>query len=354
MTAMWRMCWVLLSLLASDPLQAAERVFDFGATPTVGPPPGWRSALAGEGLPGEWRVVLDQAPEAVEVPAPGAAAVAQRTVIAQVSPDPTDERYPLLIYEGERLGDFQLRLRFKTVAGTVERMCGVAFRLQDEKNFYVVRASSLGNSFRFYRVHNGVRDAPIGPSLPIPSGVWHELVVTATGNRFRFEFNGQEPIPELTDNTFAEGQIALWTKSDSVSHFADLRLTYTPRDPLVKELVRDALERYPRLVDLRVYATSRQRSELHVVAAKHTADLGLSGGTTEQEVLAQNVPFAGKGSRSYLVTLPLHDVNGDPIAAVRVELDTFFGQTEQNAVARAQAVVRRMARRVTTLEELTR
>ena len=69
--------------------------------------------------------------------------------------------------------------------------------------------------------------------------------------------------------------------------------------------------------------------------------------------MARNVPFAGKGKRSYLVTLPLHDLNGDVIGAVRVEMDTFPGQTEDNAVARALPVVRRMEQRVTTLKELT-
>ena len=332
---------------------AAELVFDLGGAATNAPPPGWRAALVGSGPPPDWQVRLDDAPEAVAVPAPGAARPAQRAVLAQLSTDPTDERFPLLIYDGQTLGDFRLSLRFKTVAGKVERMAGVAFRLQDEKNFYVVRASALGSSFRFYRVFNGARDAPIGPAIPIPSGVWHELVVEATGNRFCFQLNGQEPIPELTDNTFREGKLALWTKSDSVSYFTDLQLVYTPREVRAQELVRYALQQYPRLKDLRIYATTPARPGLHVVGAKSPDDLGQPGGSAEQEVMTRNLPFAGKGRRSYLVTLPLHDLNGDVIGAVRVEMDTFPGQTDDNAVARALPVVRRMERRVTTLKELT-
>lgn len=334
-------------------VNAAELVFELGGQATNAPPAGWRSALAGTGQPGDWRVVLDAAPEAAEAPAPGAARVAQRAVIGQVSTDATDERFPLLIYEERRFGDFRWTLRFKTVAGRVEQMAGVAFRLQDERNYYVVRASALGNSFRFYRVLEGQRDAPIGPSLPIASGVWHELVVEATGNRFRFRLDGQEPIPELTDSTFREGKLALWTKSDSVSYFTDLRLTYTPREALALELVRDALEQYPRLIDLRIYAGTAARPELHVVGAKQAEDLGEPGGATEQDVIARRLPYAGKGRRSYLVTLPLLDKNGDAIAAVRVEMSTFPGQTEANAVARAQAVLKRIEGRVTTLNELT-
>jgi len=332
---------------------AAQRAFDLGDVATNAPPAGWRAALAGEGPPPNWQVRLDDAPGAVSVPAPGAASPAQQTVIAQVSTDPTDERYPLLIYDAERFGDFRLTLRFRTVAGKVERMAGVAFRLQDEKNFYVVRASTLGNSFRFYRVFKGARDAPIGPSVSIASGEWHELTVEARGNRFHFHLDGREPIPEVTDNTFAEGKLALWTKSDAVSHFTDLQLEYTPREARAQELVRDALQRYPRLQDLRLYATTTARPELHVVAAKHPADVGQPGGKTEQDVIARDTPFAGKARRSYLVTMPLHDLNGDAIGAVRIEMDTFPGQTEDNALARARPVVQRMERHVTTLKELT-
>lgn len=349
---MWRLL-LLLAGLAAPRANAAELVFDLGGRATNAPPSGWRPALAGTGAASDWRVLLDTAPEAVETPAPGAARVAQRAVIAQVSPDPADERFPLLIYDELSFGDFRLTLRFKTVSGRVEQMAGVAFRLQDERNFYVVRASSLGSSFRFYRVLDGQRAAPIGPAIPVASGVWHDLVVEATGNRFRFWLNGQEPIPELTDSTFREGKLALWTKSDSVSYFADLRVSYTPREALARELVRDALERYPRLIDLRVYATTAARPELHVVGAKQSEDLGLAGGTTEQEVIARRTPYAGKGKRGYLVTLPLLDQNGDAIAAVRVEMRSFPGQTEANAITRARAVVERMERRVTTLKELT-
>lgn len=349
------MRWILgLALgLGTWPAAAAELVLDLGDAPTNTPPSGWRAALAGTGLPSDWHVRLDEAPGAVQTPAPGAASGAQRTVLAQVSTDRTDERFPLLIYDPLTLGDFRLALRFKTVGGTIEQMAGVAFRLQDEKNFYVVRASTLGGSFRFYRVFNGVRDAPIGPAIPIPSGVWHELVIEATGNRFRFQLDGKEPIPELTDSTFREGKLGLWTKSDSVSYFTDLRLVFTPREARAQELVRDALEKYPRLQDLCIYASTSRRAELHVVGAKTPDDIGQAGGVTEQDVMAQNRPFVGKGKRSYLVTLPLHDLNGDVIAAVRVQMDTFPGQTEDNAVTRALPVVRRMERRVTTLKELT-
>jgi hypothetical protein len=48
----------------------------------------------------------------------------------------------------------------------------------------------------------------------------------------------------------------------------------------------------------------------------------------------------------------LHDRNGEIAAAVRVILQSFPGQTEKNAVARAQPIVKEMENRVRTAKDL--
>lgn len=348
-----RGCCGWLGLLVALRLGAAELVFDLTTEPVGAPPRGWRSAVAGEGPAGDWQIRLDSPAEMATPAAPGAASGVRQPVIAQVSTDATDERYPVLIYEREDFGDFVLRLRFKTVAGEREQMAGVAFRLQDERNFYVVRASALGNTFRFYRVFEGRRDPPIGPSIPIQPGTWHELVVEARGNKFRFRLDGREPIPELTDNTFRTGKLALWTKSDSVTYFTDLRLTYTPLVPRAQELVNELMRKYPRLLGLRIYSTTPRRPELHVVAASDPAELGRPGGEVERAVLDTRTPYAGRAGRTWVTTLPLLDVNGEAVAAVRFELRAARGQNAADAVARARPLLQQMQARIQTHADLT-
>lgn len=342
-------CWLLGPLVATG----AEKVFDLTKLKPEELPTGFRSALAGTGKPGEWRILLDEVPLTFAPLTAEAAKTRKLPVIAQTSTDPADERFPLLIYDDEVFGDFTLSVRFKAVSGLVEQMAGIAFRLQDERNFYVVRASSRGRTFRFYRVFNGQRDDPIGPEIDIPSGVWHELIINCRGNRFRLQLNGQEPIPEITDNTFSEGKVALWTKSDSVSYFTDLRLNYTPREALAQSLVRDALLKNPRLLGVRIVASTSKRKELHVVASSNPAEIGQPGNQYEQECVANGTILSGKGDQKAIVTMPLHDRNGDPIAAVRLELRPFTGQTEKNLLARARPIVKAMEPRVTSLKDLT-
>jgi hypothetical protein len=50
--------------------------------------------------------------------------------------------------------------------------------------------------------------------------------------------------------------------------------------------------------------------------------------------------------------MPLLDRNGDIIAAARVIMKSFPGQTEQNALVRATPIVREMQSRINSLQDL--
>src|SRR5437870_4926462 len=126
---------------------SAERKFDFSQFHENETPKGFRSTVAGSGKPGDWKVLLEDVPPLLPPLSPDARVVSKHAVIAQLAQDQTDEHFPLLIFEDETFDDFTLSTRFKTVRGDKEQMAGIAFRIQDERNYYVVRASSLGNNF---------------------------------------------------------------------------------------------------------------------------------------------------------------------------------------------------------------
>ena len=295
---------------------------------------------------------MDEVPPLLAPLTEKAPTVTRRAVLAQLSQDSTDERFPLLIFEGEPLTDFTLTTRFKLVRGEHEQMAGIAFRVQDEKNFYVIRASALGNNVRFYKVVNGQRSAPIGPERPVTKGVWHELKIQCKANQISSWLDGEPAIPTLTDNTFSAGQIAFWTKSDSVSYFTDTKLLYTPRVPLAQTVVKDLAKKYPRLKDVKVYAASAS-GEPQVIGAKQEKDLGAAGGKAEKDCISAGQIYYGKQRTHVSVVMPLRDRNGEPMAAVRLAMETFTGQTEQNALARAQPLVKQIQARLQTRADLT-
>jgi hypothetical protein len=343
--------WVLA--LLGWPVAAVEHKFDFAAVRENQTPPGFRSTLTGQGKPGDWRVIMDEAPPLMQTLSPAAPAVAKQAVLAQLAQDPTDEHFPMLVYEEETIDDFTLTTRFKMVKGVEERMAGIAFRIQNATNYYVVRASSLGNNLRFYKVVNGQRGPLVGPEVPIPSGVWHDLTVECKGNAIRCLLNGIELIT-ATDkiNPFTSGKIGFWTKSDSVSYFADARLVYKRHEPPAQALVREVFKKYPRLLGLQVYVLGDDPKVPRLVASKNTNEVNRVGGKVEQDVIQQGTPYYGKEKDCVSVVLPLRDRNGDPVAAVRVIMKTFAGQTEQNAFARAVPIVQDMQSRFSSLQDL--
>ncbi len=342
--------WALLIL--AWPALGAERKFDFGMVQENALPPGFRSVVTGLGRPGEWKVILEDTTPLLPPLTPNAPSVAKHPVLAQLAQDPSDEHFPLLIFEEETFDDFTLTTRFKTVGGDKERMAGIAFRIQNETNYYVVRASSLGNTFKFYKVVNGQRGNVIGPDISIPSGTWHQLSISCKGNEIRLLLNGKEVIPTLTDHSFASGKIGFWTKSDSVSYFCDTKIEYTPRELPAQAIVREMVNKYPRLLGLQIYIPGSEPATTRLVGSKDEQEIGKPGGTTDHAAIADGGSYYGKGKQSVIVTMPLRDRNGDRVAAVRLIMKSFPGQTEDNALARALPLVKEMERRIAAMDSL--
>jgi hypothetical protein len=334
---------------------AAERKFEFSELHENQTPAGFRSTVTGKGKPGEWKVIQENVasllPALTSQPSP--VMKTTHTVLAQLAQDPIDEHFPLLIYEDEKFGDFTLTTQFKTVGGLTEQMAGIAFRVLNESNYYVVRASSLGNTFRFYKVLNGQRGPPVGPDVPIPQGTWHQLTVECKGNQIRCSLNGKELI-SVTDkaNAITSGKIGFWTKSDSVSYFGDTTIVYVPFENPAQKIVRDVMHKYPKLMGLKIYVAGKDAARTKVIASGDERELGQPGAKTEQEVIGKGETYFGKENDIVSVIMPLRDRNGDAMAAVRIVMKSFPGQTEENAIVRAAPIVKEIQTRAQALDDL--
>ena len=75
----------------------------------------------------------------------------QGKAIEQASVDPTDYRFPLAVYEPQPVQNAEVSVRFKAITGTVDRAGGLATRLTDADNYYVVRANALEGNVNLYR-----------------------------------------------------------------------------------------------------------------------------------------------------------------------------------------------------------
>ena len=99
------------------------------------------------------------------------------------------------------------------------------------------------------------------------------------------------------------------------------------------------LTKQPRILGLRLYTLDDQ-GRPHVIASKLEKEIGQPGTEAEKGAITDGKIYFGRGKGTVEVTLPLRDRNGDPIAATRVQLKSFLGETQDNALTRATMIVR--------------
>ncbi|MDY7039678.1 MAG: hypothetical protein SVX38_02310 [Chloroflexota bacterium] len=149
-----------------------------------------------------------------------------------------NDRFEISILESDTIGwsrpyktfdDFAAEVEVRKIAGPNVNAQGIAFRVQDSKNFYAFTVSSTGQ----YRITKAVDNEWTYPvdwlsSAEINKGEEvNHLRVVCRGSQLSFYVNGAY-ITGIEDTTFADGDVALWAQSyDDVPvtiHFDDFKL----------------------------------------------------------------------------------------------------------------------------------
>jgi hypothetical protein len=100
---------------------------------------------------------------------------------------------------------------------------GLIWRAKDDRNYYLTRANPLEQNIRAYRVVNGVREQLAHSNQIITARKWHTLRVLSRGDHFQVFYDSSLSL-DARDKTYTTGRIGLWTKSDAVTYFDNLKL----------------------------------------------------------------------------------------------------------------------------------
>ena len=192
----------------------------------------------------------------------------------------------------------------------------------------------------------------IGPEMDIATNVWHTLEIQCRGNQIICQLDGRLVMPPLNDNTFAEGKIGFWTMSDAVSYFGGTTIDYTPRVPMAQSIVDGMMQKYPRILKLRIYMLD-EKGEPQIIASNDKKEIGKPGTSAEKGAIKSGTIYFGRRKGVVAVTMPLSDRNGDPVAAVRVELRSFLGETQNIALDRSRVIIKQMQAQVVSGKDLT-
>jgi len=184
-------------------------------------PVGWTVAMTHTGEAPKWEVRHDSS------------APSKPNVLAQLSADRTDARFPMAILNTVNFRDGEVSVKFKTVAGKTDQAAGLVWRYRDANNYYLVRANALENNIVLYKVENGKRvsiapkgrpPATYGVRHRIPVRTWNVLKIRFKKSRFEVYFDHRK-VFESEDFTFTQpGKVGLWTKADSVTYFDDFQV----------------------------------------------------------------------------------------------------------------------------------
>ncbi len=200
-----------MTALAASLAGCAARSTRFDAADVGRPPRGYTVALTGGGPPPVWVVRPDPT-------APGGG-----PVLVQESTDPTSYRFPLCIFDGTDAADVTVTTAFKTIAGETDRAAGLVLRYSPE-NYYIARANALEDNVNLFKTVDGDRLKLDEVPAKVTAGQWHTLRFTAKGRHLTVALDGKVVV-ERDDDTFpAAGKVGLWTKADSVTAFADLKI----------------------------------------------------------------------------------------------------------------------------------
>jgi hypothetical protein len=165
--------------------------------------------MTGVGRPPNWQPVAD--PDAPD-----------GWALAETAGDPADLRFPLCISPQAMARDFDATLRFKPISGTRAQVAGLMFRAQSANDYYVVRANSLDNSVRLYRMEKGKRSQLASKEAPIEAGKWHSLRVIAANERFEVALDGKT-LFDVNDRSLPQaGPLGVWSQADSVTRYGSL------------------------------------------------------------------------------------------------------------------------------------
>jgi hypothetical protein len=202
----------LLVLAAGVEATAFEKVWTFDPDSPDALPSEFVIGTLVDGRPaGDWRVL--RADQAKSPP----------HVLGQVQGKGFEHAYKVVLVNGTDGTDVDLEVSFFPVDGKADMGGGLIWRASDDRNYYLTRANPLEQNIRIYRVVKGIRHLLQNFNQTVSLKRWHTLRVTTTGCQIRVLYDERQ-VFDLCDHTFTRGRVGLWTKSDAVTYFDDLKV----------------------------------------------------------------------------------------------------------------------------------
>jgi hypothetical protein len=124
----------------------------------------------------------------------------------------------------------EISVRFKMVGGTLDRCAGILFDLKPNGDYLAVRFNGTEDNLVLWTFNDGKRSfVKRGTeNVPLELGTWHEIKIAVHGMQLEGYLDGKHLL-DYTLKAPVSGKVGLWSKTDSMSEFADFTVTPSPR-----------------------------------------------------------------------------------------------------------------------------
>ncbi len=124
--------------------------------------------------------------------------------------------FPLTIYQGiKSFSSGTISVKFKAISGRIDQAAGIAFNIEPNGDYLVIRANPVENNMVAFKMERGYRSVVQWiRNVPIESRKWYSLKVVIKGDRVEGYLNNKRYI-SFKFKKKIEGKIGLWSKSDS-------------------------------------------------------------------------------------------------------------------------------------------
>jgi hypothetical protein len=124
----------------------------------------------------------------------------------------------------------EISVRFQMIGGTLDRCAGILFDLKPNGDYLAVRFNGTEDNLVLWTFNSGKRSFVKRGSenVPLELGTWHEIKIAVHGTQLQGYLDGK-PLLDYTLKAPVSGKVGLWSKTDSMSEFADFTVSPSAR-----------------------------------------------------------------------------------------------------------------------------
>ena len=342
-------------------LAAEELTLDFSQTKVGKLPEKFSAIFLGTddpSGPAKWQVTESRTPSSLAKEDSGNNNLANSHALSQTSNSSFRKGAAICIYEGAEFGDFTYSVRVRIDSGAFKQMAGIVFRAKDANNFYALTIDSIDGKVSLTKVVDRKQTSywSTNGELPIPKSEWHTLRVVCKADRFSCYHNGVRINSDapFSDREQLKGKVGFITFLDTTASFARLKVSHKRKIILAQRLIESIKTKWERVEDIQIFARVSSDEPLKVVGSLDPAKLGQEASDVTAGVLETTQFGYAMENKNVTVTAPVRDRNGEPVAAVKVKMRRFRGQTKKASIVRTMPVVKHIESRMRDAKDLLR